>query len=220
MATSDYIPKSIKIPQFRIKFRDVFHLRNLYIMMHEYLGEEGWKGSLGSGHVFEQGDIETLYSEKFFQKGLHLGGKEMWVYWRLKKDYEGKFSGYFRNKLDVDMHMAYIQDIEVMHQGKKMRAQRGEIEIFVRPRVELDYNNEWGNHWLLKHFKRLYEDRIMSQEMDKREKELWREAYRFQGKIKRFLNMRTFIPVPEPFHPQIQGYEAEPGAGGGRLLLK
>ena len=48
---------------------------------------------------------------------------------------------------------------------------------------------------------------VESYKYDKREKELWREAYRFGGKIKRFLNLRTFIPVPEPFHAPIYGYE-------------
>jgi hypothetical protein len=144
----------------------------------------------------------------------------MWVYWRLYKFHMGKFSGYFRNRLDVDMHMVYHQDLDVMHHGKKMRVQKGEIEFFIRPRIELDYANQWGTHWFLKHFKKLYNDRIMSQEIAKREKELWREAYRFQGQIKKFLNLRTFIPTPEPFHPAIYGYEAEPGMGAGPILPK
>jgi hypothetical protein len=132
MAKTPYIPESVKIPQFRIKYNDVYHLKNLYIMMHEYLGEEGWFGSLGSGMTYSHRDIETLYSEKYFQKGLHRGGTEMWVYWRLYKFHMGKFSGYFRNRLDVDMHMVYHQDLDVMHHGKKMRVQKGEIEFFIR----------------------------------------------------------------------------------------
>ena len=220
MAKTPYVPDSVKIPQFKVKFNDVYHLKNLYIMMHEYLGEEGWFGSLGKGMSYVHRDIESLYSEKFFQKGLHRGGKEMWVYWRLWKFAEGKYSGFFRNQIDVDMHMVYTQDIEIMHHGKKMKVQKGEIELFIRPKLELDYANEWGDHWFLKHFKKLYIDRIMSQEVAKREKELWREAYRFQGKIKKFLNLRIFIPVPEPFHPAIYGYEGEPGMGAGPILPK
>jgi len=197
----------VRIPQFKIKYKDVFHLKNLYVMMHEYLAEEGWKGP-GGGMVYDHKDIETLYLEKHNQKGLHAGGKEMFVFWRLfKGGPEGKFSGYFRNRMEIDMHMVYMQDMEVMHQGKKMKIQKGEMEIFIRPILEGDYADEWTNHWFLKHFKDLFEKRIMSQEIDKREKDLWREAYRFGGKIKRYLNLRTFIPVPEPFHAPIYGYE-------------
>jgi len=205
-------PKQLRavrtIPQFKVKYKDVFHLKNLYIMMHEYLSEEGWRGPLSSSYgVFWHHDIETLYLEKFCQKGLHAGGKEMWVYWRTIKSYEGKFSGYFKNHLDIDFHMVYMQDMEVMHQGKKMKVQQGEIEIFFRPWIESDVQKKWKDHWLLKHFQEIYESRIMVQDLDKREKELWREAYRLQNRVKRYFNLRVFIPTPEPFHYPIYGYE-------------
>lgn len=197
-----------RIPQFKVKYKDVFHLKNLYIMMHEYLSEEGWRGPVSGGKgVYEHSDIETLYLEKFCQKGLHAGGKEMWVYWRTSKPYEGKYSGYFKNHLDLDFHMVYMQDIEVVHQGKKMKIQKGEIEMFFRAWIEADYRHLWEKHWLLKHLQDIYERRIMIQELDKREKELWREAYRLQNRVKRYLNMRIFIPTPEPFHHPIYGYE-------------
>ena len=198
-----------RVPEFRVKYKDVFHLKNLYVMMHEYLMEEGWAGPSGgvagpNAHM----DIESLYLEKFNQKGLHSGGKELWIYWRAKKKYEGKYSGYFRFGLDIDFHGVYIRDQEVMHAGKKMKINWGELEIFFRPYLETDYKEQkWSEHWFLKHIKPLYENRIMDQEFEKREKELWREAYRLQGKVKKFLNLRTFIPVPEPFHPAIYGYE-------------
>ena len=41
------------------------------------------------------------------------------------------------------------------------------------------------------------------------EKELWREAYRLQGVVKAYLNLRNFIPVPEPFHPKLYGMEGQ-----------
>jgi len=215
------MPHKVKeIEEMRVKYKDVFHLKNLYIMLHEYLYEEGWYGTpkaekqgeryISMAHL----NIEKLYLEKFCQTGLHSGGKEMWVWWRLQKAPDTKFNAYFKYRLDMDFHMVYLQNREVMHQGKKMKVQWGEIEIFIRPWIEGDINGQWEKHWFLKHMQALYEERLLIQEMDKREKELWREAYRLQGVIKRYFNMRTFIPVPEPFHPAVYGYEAEPNAGG------
>ena len=197
-----------EIPQFRVKYKDVFHLKNLYVMMHEYLAEEGFldknqnAGTL-TGHMYS----EILYMEKFIQKGLHAGGKEMWVMWRTFKKPETKYSGYYRYKLDFDFHVVYMRDEEVMHHGKKMKINWGEIEFFIRPKIEADYRNQWEKHWLLKHLHKIYYQRILHHEFDKREKELWRKACRFQEKIKNFLNLRTFIPVPEPFWAPIYGYE-------------
>ena len=193
------------VPEFRVKYNDIFSLRNLYIMLHEMLLEEGWLGKEGNNTEHE--DIETLYSENVYQKGIHRGGKELWFWWRALKFPEGKFSGYLINKLDIDAHVVYLQNVEVVHQGKKMNAQKGEIEMFFRARIESDYNGEWDKHWFLKHVKPIYEKRILHTEIEKREKELWRDAYRIQSKIKQYLQLRTFIPVPEPFFARTYGYE-------------
>ena len=195
---------SIAIPEFKVKYSDVFSLRNMYLMLHELLLEEGWLGVDGDK---DHADIETLYSENVYQHGIHRGGKEMWFWWRAFKFPEGKYSGYIRNKLDVDAHVVYLQNVEVVHQGKKMTVQRGEIEMFFRARIELDYNNEWDKHWFLKHMKNIYEKRIIHVELEKREKELWRDVYRIQAKVKQYLQLRTFIPVPEPFFPRTYGFE-------------
>ena len=66
------------IPLFSVKYKDVFSLKNLYIMMHELLLEEGWHGFEGKeDDLSAHSDIETLYSENVFQRGIHHGGKEM-----------------------------------------------------------------------------------------------------------------------------------------------
>ena len=89
-----------------------------------------------------------------------------------------------------------------------MTVQNGEIEMFFRARIESDYKEEkWENHWFLKYMKPLYEKRILHAEIDKREKELWREAYRIHAKMKQYLQLRTFVPVPEPFFARQYGYE-------------
>ena len=195
----------VSIPEFKVKYSDVFSLRNLYIMMHELLLEEGWRG-IDSNPDHE--DIESLYSENVYQKGIHRGGKEIWVWWRANKYWEGKYSGYFRNLLDIDMHVVYLQDVEAIQQGKKIRVQKGEIEMFFRPRIESDYGEfKWENHWFLKHIKRIYERRIIWGEIEKREKELWRDVYKVHSKVKDYLNLRTFLPTPEPFFPKKYGWE-------------
>ena len=194
----------VVIPEFRVKYRDVFSLRNLYIMLHEMLLEENWTGVDGDK---EHTDIETLYSENVYQKGIHRGGKELWFWWRAFKFPESKYSGYFRNRLDIDAHCVYLQNVEIVHQGKKMTAQNTEIEFFFRARIELDYKHEWDKNWFFKQVKPIYEKRIMHAEIEKREKELWRDVYRIQAKVKQFLQLRNWMNVPEPFFARQFGYE-------------
>ena len=194
----------VAIPEFRVKYRDVFSLRNLYIMLHETLLEENWLGVDGDK---DHSDIETFYSENVYQKGIHHGGKELWFWWRGYKFPESKYSGYFRNRLDIDAHCVYLQNVEIVHQGKKMTAQNTEIEMFFRARVELDYNHKWDKSWFFKQMKPIYEKRIMHAEIDKKEKELWRDAYSIQAKVKQFLQLKNWMNVPEPFFARQFGYE-------------
>jgi hypothetical protein len=200
-----------EIPQFSIKYKDVFSLKNLYQMLHEMLMEEGWWGfettEVTPGSELHS-DIETLYSENVYQKGVHSGGKELWIWWRSKRAGPiGKHHGYFRDLLDIDWHGAWLQEREIIHQGKKLKVQQGEMEIFFRPRIEGDYNGTWSKNRLLKHFQHIYEHRIMHQDIEKREKELWRDTYRIASKVKTWLNLRTYMPVVEQFHPKLYGQE-------------
>ena len=90
----------IKIPETRIKFKDVFSLKNLYQMMHELLLEEGWfaeegaPGNPASAHRF----IETMYLENFYQKGLHSGGK-------------GSYGGVHRRRAEMQRNCRVFQQI-------------------------------------------------------------------------------------------------------------
>ena len=199
--------KVAEIPEFRVKYNDVFSLRNLYMMMRLTLLAEGWKGSGGE----EDGsDFEIYYSENIFQKAGHRGGKEMWVYWRLNKDFgpANRANAYFKEYLHIDMHMVYMADVEMVHMGKKMMAQKGEIEIFFRPYLKGDMEGKWGKHPFLRHLRPVYEDRFMRVEIEKKEKDLWREAYRIQNTVKQYLELRNFAAIPqEQFFARRLGYE-------------
>lgn len=194
----------LQLPEIKVKYKDVFSLRNLYIMLHETMLEEGWFGADGSK---DGDDVEILYSENVYQKGIHKGGKELWFWWRLWKYPEGKYNTYFRNHLDIDAHVVYLQNVEIVQQGKKMTAQNCEIEMFFRPRIEKDFNHIWANHWLLKHFKHIYEARIIVGEIDKKEKDLWRDANRIHAKVKQYFHLRNYTAIPEPFFARQVGYE-------------
>ncbi len=198
----------VSLPVFTVKYKDVFSLKNLYVMMHELLLEEHWMGFDDQEEdLLAHSDIETLYSENVYQHGIHYGGKEIWVWWRAKKQPMRRDNFYFLNTLDLDWHCVHTEEREIVHQGKKMKTQFGELEIFFKPRIISDVGHKWENHKFLKHFKKIYEKRIMHAHIEKREKDLWRDVYRLQSKVKAYLNLRIWTPTPELFHPKLYGFE-------------
>lgn len=188
---------------FVVRYKDVFHLKTFYRMLNESLAEDKYATADQSGHEY----METLYLEKYLQKGIHAGGKELWIYWRAYKLPEGKYSAYLRFLMNIDIHLIYGQDQDIMHEGKKIKVQWGEIEVFVKSMLETDYQGKWHHHWLLKHLQHIYDERILAQETVKRLKEAWRDAYKIQAKIKDYLNLRNFLPTAEAFHPVKYGQE-------------
>ena len=199
-----------KLPELKWKMSDYLNLRSFYTMMHQYLLELGWEGIGGDGvhYIEKHRSMEVLYMELDYAKAVHQGGKELWFYWRLKKFMQGKPHPYFELHLDMDFQMVFIKDAEITYGGRKMKLQHGDINMRITPWIEADKQNRWKTHWLLQHFKDLYEERIMRQDLDKWEKELWREVNRFTSKLKEFIEFRSFIPVQVGFEPAITAKEA------------
>ncbi len=186
--------------QFRIKNKDYFNLRDLYCTMHEWVKQNQWKDIQDNS----EGDAHESF---YFDKTDLYGDKEVWIWWRMWQfpDGEGGDSGnsFFRWRLDIDINAKYMKDTEIMHKGKKVKTNHGEIEIKIWAWVEMDYNGEWSSHPILKFFLEIFNLRIFEGELDKSKHELYRTAYNLQQYIKKWLKLRTWLPKfdREQFHP-------------------
>ena len=180
-AKEEYLPSA----QFKIKYKDYIHLKNLYIMMHEWVVEEGYATRKD----------EDFKEEFYLQRETQKAGKEIWFWWRLEKHPQS--SSYYAYWLDVDVRVILLKDVEVMHQGQKFKTNYGYPEIRIDAKVILDYHHTWRKHWLLKNFNKFFHQRIYHGEVRFHRLQLYRDAYRFSEAIKTFLKMRTFMPEPE-----------------------
>lgn len=85
-----------------------------------------------------------------------------------------------------------VKNIDFVKDGKKMWCQKGELNVLIKPWIEIDYNQRWAKHPVLKHFHKLYKERIIKNDIEKREVELLKEAYLFYGMLKKTLELYTF----------------------------
>lgn len=181
----------VPIPCVTIKFKDIFNLKSFYETIHDWFMEYGWN-SVDSEGKFEKGkdNYETWYFERIGPKGE----KEMWWWWRLQK----VPSSYYKFHLDIDSHILYILPTEVIKDGKKLKAHKGEIELKIYGYLEFETGQTWAKHPLLKHFRTVFAKRIFKKEIYEDHKlELYREIYALGAFIKRYFKLKSFLPFEE-----------------------
>jgi len=185
--------------QFRIKHKDIFNAEQLYKWIHEWIKENEWRdvqdSTMGDRH-------ESFYMDK---TGLY-GDKELWMWWRLWMFPDGFIgNSFYKLHLDLDFHFIYLRDTETMFKGKKVKTNDGELELKVWAWIEMDYKGEWSRHPILRFFLETFRLRIFYTELLRLKYQLNKEMNTLQERIKRYLQLKLFLPQIEgaqPFHSE------------------
>ncbi len=176
-------------PQFqpmRLKYKDVFDLKGFYEAVHEWLLENDWK------------DKETKldYWENYYGERIAQGGmREIWIQWRPWKipNDDMKIEYY----LDFDWHCIAVTNTEIVRDGKKIKLNKGEVELKIRAYIEKTYEKELEQYGILKPFVKLFTQKAYNNELEMREKELYQETYALQNFIKQWFKMKRYLPYEE-----------------------
>ena len=183
----------------RVKYFGIFDFKQIYRDLKEKLTDLGYLNS----HEGSKNMMETYYSEK--RSSDPREAKTIWIWWRTEKWEEG--SPFYKQTLNLDFHLRYIKDVEVMIEGEKKRAQQGEIEVWVKGDLIIDPNNEWQNHWLLKHFLGLMVRRIWRKQREIKKNSTITDTHKMQAFIKETLEITHFMPLKGESFYDSMGYK-------------
>ncbi len=179
----------INAARFRVKWKDIFNLKDFYRALHEWFLEYEW---------LDMEDKIDHYETLYFEKIGHFGDKELWLRWRPQK--KPSNSEYYKYHIDLDFHFLYLVPTEVVREGKKFKKDvyKGEMEVWITALVEPDYKNEWAKHPFLKYFNKLFTERIFRTQLyDEHKRELYREVYILQNYIKQWFKLKRYLPYEE-----------------------
>jgi hypothetical protein len=188
--------KDFQVVKLTIENEETFHMKNLYKLIFEWLIEEGFKDIYDD--PIADGNVETFYMERM----TGTGNREHRIRWRALKYPLG--SSYYRYFLKIDYTTLNMKSIEVMHQGYKMKTDRGDVIINLEAWLQLDYNDEWKDTPILnkRFFQRLFRYRIYKEQVESHKVDLYKITYRLQNTIKQYLKLKTLYDMPKPFHPE------------------
>ncbi len=178
---------------FSINFKHIFSMEYLYKRVHEWIIEEGYCSASNDKWM------EKLYLERISGNGA----KQIWVWWRTSKNYPNDF---FKLYLDVDFHGLNLQTEEIVVEGTKVKTNKGEVEVFVTAKMELDPKGEWNKNFILqnKYLQRFYLNRMYKTRIESVEDQLIKDASRLLGAVKQYLQLESWMPeyAGPPFHPK------------------
>jgi hypothetical protein len=187
---------NILVSYYEIENEETFHMKNLYKLIHDWLEEEGFRDIYG----------DTVNPEIFYlERMLGTGAKEHRIWWRCLKTPQK--SGYYRYFLKINFMTLNMKSIEVMHQGHKMKTDRGDCVIRIWSYLQLDYDRKWrGDAKELTGYKRffdkLFRNRIYKAQIEAYKVDFYKTAYRLQSVIKQYLKLKTLYEMPRPFQPE------------------
>ncbi|MFC1690646.1 hypothetical protein ACFL0W_00570 [Nanoarchaeota archaeon] len=174
----------------KIKYRGSFHLLHFYRMLKENFRDKEY---IATQHPGVEAFTDEKYMETYYSQRLssdpHLG-KIVWIWWRTKKtDQNNK---YYHFRLNLTFHLRFLRDIEVMHEGHKVKTQDGEIEMFVDSDLVCDAEGKWEENWFLKHIHKLFYERIWRLERDNKRQLCRDDAEFFTSVIKKYFGLPIY----------------------------
>ncbi len=189
------IHQSIKREKLKVTYKGAFDLKKLYTFLHDWLGDEGFVADgLASG-----GDMyETYYWERRSAQGFN----DYIMWWRMKKKPDNYSTDWVEYKLSLDFLGIAIAKADIMHQGKKIGANKGEINIEIKPTVVIDPNKLWNSDSIFEKFAKTFATRTYRKEIKYHKDQLDDLAYNLQEAIKDFFGLSTFGDYGEKFHPE------------------
>lgn len=174
---------------FKIKYKDFFHMKYLYKLIHDWLCEKKW-----ADFQKHEDFPEILY----LQRTIIKGNTELSIWWRPKrKPFRMEGQNYITYKMNINYKVIAMKDAEVVYNNQKYATNNGEVNVEVESSIEIDPDKEFSKHWLLKHVEVLYRARINKELLERHRLLLYRETYRLQEAIKQYFELKTFLPEAE-----------------------
>ncbi len=156
------------IYETKIKYTGVFNLNDLYNLLYDFLSDGGY-------FVMEEG-----YSEK-----IKAEGKEIEIKWTCLK----KVTDYFRFRLKITWRLFRVVDVEIMKNGKKIKMNKGDLEIKFTSVLDRDYEHKFEISPFHKFLRAIYEKYIIKNRIEQMEEKLVEETLNFVNNTKAYLEL-------------------------------
>jgi len=157
-----------KVFEQKLKHNGFFNFADFYGFCFDWLKDEGYS-----------------LSEKEYTEKVSSNGKEVIIKWEASKT----VSDYFKNLIQVKIHILGLNDAEVEVEGKKEATNKGDLKIEISADLERDYEDKWEDNPFYKWLRGVYDKYIVRTTIDEYEDRLKDVVVEYSEQIKSYLRL-------------------------------
>lgn len=192
---------TIKLPDMEVVYKEMWSMQPLYRMVRQWLMENEYSDDKGDTTM--ESSMEILY---WWREGTHINPheKELRIWWRAQKrpvPVGTSGSRFYLHHMDIDWNVINLVDKEIMREGKKEKVQAGELRILLKPYIEVADIDKVP---IIGLFKNWIYTRLIKKNLEEHRKILYQDVYRLQGTIKKYLELKSFLPKEELLHQKFE----------------
>ena len=195
MGKKTTVRKELGLNSLAVTYKGVFHLKNMYEFLHNWIQDEGFEAD---ETTCGKDNFETFYWQRTSSQGV----TDYNIWWRMKKSPDNYNTSWFEYRLNLDFLGIAIMKTDVMHEGKKVGAQKGEMTFTITPNVIFDPGTKWNSDAAVSKFSEAFVRRTYKKEIKMHKDIMEDTAFKLQEEIKQFLGLATLIDLGEPYHPE------------------
>jgi len=185
------------IRDWRIDYKDMLDMQYVYYIMREWFIDNGYVSRNDAD--FPETNLTVRVNPQM--------GTEMWIQWRFKKEVEPKKIALWRFDIAIDWHFLGLKDVDIVVKGKKVKAQKGQLELFGKSSLMFDAKKAFSRSDLFKSHKEWLFRKWYKKERSKMKIMLAEESERLQDAMKQYLKLTTYQPEEE-----ISFWDQKPGS--------
>ena len=158
-----------KLFKSKMKFTGVFNFADFYQFAYDWLKDE-------TGLIL----IEKKYSEKIVGDGKNLeiewvGGREL--------------TDYFKFEMEIKFRILGLKDVEVSEAGRKIKMNKGILEMEVVGNLLRDYKGKFEKNWFRKFIRGIYEKTVIHARIEQFQDKITNDSDEFLGQAKAYLDL-------------------------------
>lgn len=190
---SDYkSTTTVPVLKVQFKYKAVFNLSRLYEVMVEWMNDNGYYGPFGG----------TNYIEKKFIQEVSGGMKNL--FFTLEGEQPAKNDLLVR-VLNLDAICIALADTELVQQGHKFKAVKGEITLTINGTLKYDPDGLWKKApKFLQSFYGVIRKRWLKSLLEQEILNFSKEIYELNDTLKKFVELMSSDSFPA-FHPSKRG---------------